>query len=50
MLKVTADCFRNEIKFPEAIEASFWVFRGWQDLQGFFSIFPHLRKEFNGFF
>jgi hypothetical protein len=50
MLYVTADCCRNEMKFPAAREALFWVFRGWPDWQGFCSKYPHLRKDVNGYF
>jgi hypothetical protein len=35
MLKVTADCCRNEMKFPAASEPSFWDFTGCQDIKIF---------------
>jgi hypothetical protein len=38
------------MKFPAAREASSLVFRGWQDLQGFCSKYPHLKKDGVGYF
>ena len=48
--KVTADCCRNEMKFPATSEASFWDFRGWKEIKVFVENFFTWEKNLMAFF